>query len=110
MLRLHDLARQHLSKAALPRFLEDLLIEVLLGTLHQRLLSVERSSDDEDRRGQAPNTVLSPSHYVLLHHKEKPLCVHLVCIHLRLQSTDLVAPRHRLALDAIGAELHETFV
>jgi len=107
MLCLHDLTRKHLSQSAFARLLEYFLIE--LGR-HRGVLVIWNTARHEYLGGETSDTVGRPPHDILLDHEEESLCVDLTRVHLCLQPTHLVAPGHRLALDAVGTELHQTLI
>lgn len=66
--------------------------------------------ESENRTWQTSAIGLSPSENFLFYHLEESLGVNRADVDLRLQASDLVRPRHRLARQSVGPELHEAFV
>jgi hypothetical protein len=106
MLRLDYLTCQHLCESPFACLLKHFLIEL---RRHCGVL-VYCPSCHEYLGGQAADAVGSPPHHVLLHHEKESLRVHLARVDLSLKPTHFVAPGHRLALDTVRTEFHQTLI
>jgi hypothetical protein len=71
---------------------------------------VWRPASHENLGGQAAYAVGSPPHHVLLHHEKESLRVYLARVDLSLEPAHFVAPGHRLALDTVRTEFHQTLI
>jgi hypothetical protein len=107
MLRLHHLTCKHLCESPFACLLKHFLVKL---RRHRGVLVVRSPACHKYLGGQAPDAVGGPPHHVLLHHEKESLRVHLARVDLSLKPTHFVAPGHRLALDTVRTEFHQTLI
>ena len=85
-------------------FLEKTIVEFFLLTVLGIL------GEAENWTGQGAAESLRPPEHFLLYHLEQAFSVDRANIHLSLETSYLIGPRHRLSSQPIRSELHETLI